>query len=165
MLKLGFTLHWNHLFNVICFLQGGRVFGNLMIPLWFTFLLGDSFVFLDMGPSLFFFVFSPFFGCFGLFMIGKGFIISNAHLSNAWAFNLHQNHLLFQSLCLKRKRNVFMELLRRIWKERGTCSWSFWEGWHMEECSVVWSFSFFMEFTLDMEWCLPLVPLEWNWMG
>ncbi len=38
-----------------------------MFPSWFTF-LGFSFVFLDMGPSILFFVF-PFFLSFGLFMI------------------------------------------------------------------------------------------------
>jgi hypothetical protein len=38
-----------------------------MFPLWFA-LLGGSFVFLDVGPS-FFSLYSPFFGCFGLFMI------------------------------------------------------------------------------------------------
>jgi hypothetical protein len=40
--------------------------------LWFG-LLGGSFVFLDMGPSILFlvFLFFFFFGCFGLFMIGK----------------------------------------------------------------------------------------------
>jgi hypothetical protein len=40
-----------------------------MFPLWFTF-LGGSFVFLDVGHVILFFVF-PFFGCFGLFTIGK----------------------------------------------------------------------------------------------
>jgi hypothetical protein len=40
-----------------------------MFPLGFT-LLGGSFVFLDMGPSTLFFVFT-FFECFGLFVIGR----------------------------------------------------------------------------------------------
>ncbi len=31
---------------------------NLMFPLWFA-LLGGSFVFLDVGPSILFLVFSP----------------------------------------------------------------------------------------------------------
>ncbi len=52
-----------------------RGFGNFKYPpcgLWFG-LLGGSFVFLDMGPSILFLVFLFFFccGCFGLFMIGK----------------------------------------------------------------------------------------------
>jgi hypothetical protein len=42
---------------------------NLMFPLWFA-LLGRSYVSLDVGPSTLFIIF-PFFGCFGLFMIGK----------------------------------------------------------------------------------------------
>jgi len=46
-----------------------RGFGNLMFPLWFV-LLGGSFVFLDMGPSILFLVF-PLFWCFDLFMVGK----------------------------------------------------------------------------------------------
>jgi len=33
-----------------------RGFGSLMFPLWFA-LIGDSFVFLDMGPSILFLVF------------------------------------------------------------------------------------------------------------
>ncbi len=40
-----------------------------MFSSWFTF-LGDSFVFLDMGPCILLFVF-PSFWCFGLFMIGR----------------------------------------------------------------------------------------------
>jgi hypothetical protein len=40
-----------------------------MFPLWFT-LLGGSFVFLDVGPSILFAVFPLFGGCFGLFTIG-----------------------------------------------------------------------------------------------
>jgi len=40
-----------------------------MFPLWSA-LLGGSFVFLDVGPS-FFSLYSPFLGCFGLFMIGR----------------------------------------------------------------------------------------------
>jgi hypothetical protein len=35
-----------------------------MLPLWFG-LLGGSFVFLDVGPSILIFVFPLFFGCFG----------------------------------------------------------------------------------------------------
>ncbi len=41
-----------------------------MFPLWFA-LLGGSFVFLDVGPSILFPLFTPFFGCFGLFVIGR----------------------------------------------------------------------------------------------
>jgi hypothetical protein len=44
----------------ICFSQH-LGFGNLMFPSWFD-LLGGSFVFLDVGPSILPFVF-PFFGC------------------------------------------------------------------------------------------------------
>jgi hypothetical protein len=40
-----------------------------MFPLWFA-LLGGSFVFFDMGPSILFFVFT-FFECFDLFVISK----------------------------------------------------------------------------------------------
>jgi hypothetical protein len=40
-----------------------------MFSLWFI-LFGDSFVILDVSPSILFLVF-PFFGCFGLFMIDK----------------------------------------------------------------------------------------------
>jgi len=41
-----------------------------MFPLWFTF-FGGFVVFLDLGPSILFLVFPLFFGCFGLFTIGK----------------------------------------------------------------------------------------------
>jgi len=41
-----------------------------MFPLWFI-LLGGSFVFLDMGPSILFFAFPLFLGCFCLFLIAK----------------------------------------------------------------------------------------------
>jgi hypothetical protein len=40
-----------------------------MFPLWFA-LLGGSFVFLDVGPSILLLVFAPFLACFGLFTIG-----------------------------------------------------------------------------------------------
>jgi len=36
-----------------------RGFGNLIFPLWFA-LIGDSFVFLDVGFSILFLVFPPF---------------------------------------------------------------------------------------------------------
>jgi len=44
-----------------------------MFPLWFTLFLGGSFVFLDLGPSILFLVFSllSFLGCFGLYLIVK----------------------------------------------------------------------------------------------
>jgi hypothetical protein len=57
-----------------------------MFPLWFAF-LGDSFVFLDVGPSILFFVF-PFFGCFGLFMIGRD---SSSNCSEAKDKNTHSH--------------------------------------------------------------------------
>ncbi len=41
-----------------------------MFPLWFT-CFGGSFVSLDIGPSILFFVFPLFLGCFGLFIIGR----------------------------------------------------------------------------------------------
>ncbi len=47
-----------------------RAFGNLMFPGGLP-SFGGSFVFLDVGPSHFFPLYSPFFGCFDLFMIGK----------------------------------------------------------------------------------------------
>ncbi len=40
-----------------------------MFPLWFA-LLGGSFVFLDVGPSILFLV-VPFVLCFSIFMVGK----------------------------------------------------------------------------------------------
>jgi hypothetical protein len=43
---------------LICYLNS-KGFENLMVPLWFA-LLGGSFVFLDMGPSILFLVFLPF---------------------------------------------------------------------------------------------------------
>jgi hypothetical protein len=62
-------------------------FGNLMFPLWSA-LLGASFVFLDVGPSILFCsFFSPFFFffgcyCFRYFMIGR---VSSYHM-DSWAF-------------------------------------------------------------------------------
>ncbi len=41
-----------------------------MFPSWFT-CFGGSFVSLAIGPSILFFVFPLFLGCFGLFMIGR----------------------------------------------------------------------------------------------
>jgi hypothetical protein len=57
-----------------------------MFPLWFT-LFGDSFVFLDVGPSILFLVFL-FFGCFGLFMIGR---VSSSNCSKAKDKNTHSH--------------------------------------------------------------------------
>ncbi len=45
-----------------------RAFGKLMFLGGLPF-FGGFFVFLDMGPSRFFPLYSPFFGCFDLFMI------------------------------------------------------------------------------------------------
>ncbi len=47
-----------------------RGFRNLMFPLWFA-LIGGSFVFLDVGPSILFLLFNPFSGCFLKFVIGR----------------------------------------------------------------------------------------------
>jgi hypothetical protein len=43
-------------------------FRNLMFALWFT-LLGGSFVFFDIGPSILFLIFAYFWWCFGSFMV------------------------------------------------------------------------------------------------
>jgi hypothetical protein len=61
-----------------------------MFPLWFT-LLGGSFVFLNIGLTIFFLVF-PFFGCFGLFMIAKVSLV--VHRCSVITICL-QNHLSF----------------------------------------------------------------------
>jgi hypothetical protein len=52
----------------------------MMFPFWFT-LLGGSFVFLDVSPSILFLIFSLLFGCFGLFMMGR---VSSIIFSIGW---------------------------------------------------------------------------------
>jgi hypothetical protein len=51
----------------------GGGFRNLMFPLWFT-LLGDSFVFLNIGPSILFLIFPFFLGALVHLWL-QGFII------------------------------------------------------------------------------------------
>ncbi len=48
-----------------------------MFPLWFTLLCG-SFVFLDVGPSILFLLFTLFSGCFFKFVIWQGFMNNKA---------------------------------------------------------------------------------------
>jgi len=51
------------------FVKGGG-FKNLMFPLWLA-LLGGSFIFLHMGPSILFLVFPFGGGRFGSFVVGR----------------------------------------------------------------------------------------------
>jgi hypothetical protein len=59
-----------------------RGFRNLMFPLWLA-LLGDSFVFLDVGPSILFLVF-PLLGVLWFIYDSQGFIVLTT--------NLHMEH-------------------------------------------------------------------------
>jgi len=76
-----------------------RGFKNLMFPLWFT-LLGGSFVFLDMGPSILFLVF-PLLWVLWFIYKWQGFIISWALFwsQNRWELtNWHHGALLEPTL-------------------------------------------------------------------
>jgi hypothetical protein len=61
-----------------------------MLPLWSA-LLGGSFVFLDVSPSILFLVFALVLGALGYFMIGRGFIISTGALC-FWLCKVHILH-------------------------------------------------------------------------
>ncbi len=110
-----------------------------MFPLLFTF-LGDSFVFLDMGPSFLFFVFPLLFEVLWFIYDWQGFHHFQCSPFLCLGFTLHRNHLLFQSLFGKKEECVSsagMELLRRM------------EYGGMFPCLIL--LLFMEEFTLDVE--------------
>jgi hypothetical protein len=60
-----------------------------MFSLWFG-LLGGSFVFLDVGPSILILVFPLFVGCFSLFIIGRVSPAFHKKVKN-WPMNTGKN--------------------------------------------------------------------------